>query len=134
MTAQSTRTGGTSTWILVVDNDARVRAALCALIDSARGLAVAGDASSGPAAYEAIETLPPDLVVLDILLPTVQDGLEVLRRLAATGRPVIALSIREGLRDAACAAGAVAFVAKYAGPDVLLDTLRAVAAAAPERD
>ena len=134
MTAHSTRSGATSTHILVVDNDARVRAALCALIDSARGLAVAGDASSGPAAYEAIEALCPDVVVLDILLPTAHDGLEVLRQLADTGRPVIALSIREGLREAACAAGAVAFVAKYAGPDALLDTLRDVAAAVPERD
>lgn len=74
----------------------------------------------------------PDVVVLDILLPSVEDGLEVLSHLAATGRSVVALSIREGLRSAAFGAGAVAFVEKYAGPDALLETLRDVVTRIPE--
>ena len=100
---------------------------MCALIESS-GLSVAGDASSGLGAYQAFEALHPDIVVLDLLLPSAEDGLEVLRRLVASGRAVVALSIREALRDDAIAAGAVAFVAKYAGPDALLETLREVAA------
>lgn len=128
MTAYETGAGGTSTTILVVDDDARVRAALCALIASTPGLSVAGEASSRSAAYAANQALAPDVVVLDILLPTAEDGLEALGHLAATGRPVVALSIREGLRGAAFAAGAVAFVEKYAGPDALLDALLHVAA------
>lgn len=124
VTAYTTRTGGTSAKILVVDNDARVRAALCALIDSSPGLSVAGEASSRATACAAVEALRPDVVVLDILLPSAAEGLEVLKDLAATGRPVVALSIRDGLRAAALATGAVAFVEKYAGPDALLETLR----------
>ncbi|MDQ4024493.1 MAG: response regulator [Actinomycetota bacterium] len=131
MTAYTTRTGGTSAKVLVVDNDARVRAALCALIGSSPGLSVAGEASSRSAAYAAMEALRPDVVVLDILLPSAADGLEVLKDLAATGRPVVALSIRYGLRAAALDAGAVAFVEKYAGPDALLETLRSVVARLP---
>ncbi len=122
------------TRILVVDNDARVRAALGALIGSSPGLAILGEASSRDAACAAIDTLRPDVVVLDILLPTAEDGLELLGYLAASARPAIALSIREDLREAAFAAGAIAFVAKYAGPDALLQTLRDVAATLPERD
>ena len=129
MTAYTTRTGGTSAKVLVVDNDARVRAALCALIGSSPGLSVAGEASSRSTAYAAVEALRPDVVVLDILLPSAADGLEVLKDLAASGRPVVALSIRDGLRAAALAAGAVAFVDKYAGPDALLETLRKIAPA-----
>ena len=127
MTGYTTRTGGTSAKVLVVDNDARVRAALCALIGSSPGLSVVGEASSRSAAYAAMEALRPDVVVLDILLPSAADGLDVLKDLAATGRPVVALSIRDGLRAAALEAGAVAFVEKYAGPDALLETLRKIA-------
>ncbi len=128
MTANTTRTGGTHAQILVVDNDARVRAALCALFRSSPGLSVAGEASSRSGAQEADAARCPDVVVLDILLPSAEDGLEVLRHLASTGRAVVALSIRDGLRSAAFAAGAVAFVEKYAGPDALLETLRDVVA------
>ncbi len=117
-----------------MDNDARVRTALCALIGSSPGLSVAGEASSRSGAYEANEALGPDVVVLDILLPTAEDGLEVLKQLAATGGAVIALSIREELRTAAFAAGAAAFVEKYAGPDALLGALRDVVARVPGRD
>ena len=134
MTANTTRIGGTSVEILVVDNDARVRAALCALIASSPGLSVAGQASSGSGACEADEALHPDVVVLDLLLPSAEDGLDVLRRLAASGRAVVALSVRDGLRAEALAAGAVAFVEKYAGPDPLLETLRDVVARVPGRD
>lgn len=128
MTASKIWAGDTPAKILVVDNDARVRAALRAVIASSPGLSVAGEASSRSAAYVANQALAPDVVVLDILLPTAEDGLEALRHLAATGRAVVALSIREELRAASFAAGAVAFVEKYAGPDALLETLREVVA------
>ncbi len=133
MTVDTTRPGGTAR-VLVVDNDPRVRAALRALIESSPGLSVAGEASSASGAYQADARLCPEVVVLDVLLPTAQDGLEVLKRLAESGRAVVALSIREGVRAAAVAAGAAAFVEKYAGPDALLETLRDVAARIPGPD
>ncbi len=134
MTTDPPGTDGRSAEVLVVDNDTRVRAALCALISSSPGFSVAGEASSRSAAYAANEALCPDVVVLDILLPSREDGLEVLSHLAASGRAVVALSIREELRAAASAAGAVAFVEKYAGPDALLETLRGVVARIPGPD
>ena len=110
--------------VLVVDDDARVRQGLRALLTSSYGLAVAGEASSAPDALRADEQLVPDVVVLDLLLPTAEEGLEVLRRLVARGREVVALTIRVQLRQAALDAGAAAFVEKGVSPDALLEVLR----------
>lgn len=132
MTGEPTGENGARAHVLVVDDDARVRRALCALIDSSPGLSVAGEASSQSRAYEADQALCPDIVLLDILLPSAPEGLEVLRNLAAKGRAVVALSIRGGLRTAAMAAGAAAFVEKYAGGDALLQAVRDVLAKSRE--
>lgn len=110
--------------VLVVDDDARVRHALRALIASAQGLSLAGEASSGPDALRSDEELIPDVVLLDLLLPSAQQGLDVLGHLVTRGREVIALSIRVELRRPALDAGAAAFVEKGVSPDVLLDVLR----------
>lgn len=112
----------------MVDDDARVRRALCALLRSAPGLSVAGEAASGAATLHADDELAPDIVLLDILLPSSGDGFAVLDRLAARGRTVVALSVQEALRASTLAAGAAAFVGKYAGADALLATLQDVAA------
>lgn len=110
--------------VLVVDDDARVRHALRALIRSSSGISVAGEASSARDAILADEELDPDVVVLDLLLPSAPEGLDVLECLVGRGREVIALSIRVELRQAALQAGAAAFLEKGVGPDVLLDALR----------
>jgi len=110
--------------ILVVDDDARVRRAVRALIESSAGLSFAGEASSGPTALRADEALVPDVVLLDLLLPSAEEGLAVLRRLVARGRAVVAVSIGDTMSGAALAAGAATFVGKGAGPDPLLDALR----------
>ena len=119
--------------MLVADDDARVRRAVCALIRSSPGLAVAGEASSAAATLRADEELAPDIVLLDVLLPSADEGLDVLRRLAANGRTVVTLSVREAFRTTALSAGATAFVEKYAGPDELLATLWKVATSVTSR-
>lgn len=123
MTSDQARSDETR-WVLVVDDDSRVRHALRALITSAPGLSVAGEASSAPDALQADEQLVPDVVLLDLLLPSAQQGLDVLEHLVTRGREVIALSIRVELRRPALEAGAAAFVEKGVSPDVLLDVLR----------
>lgn len=110
--------------MLVVVDDVRVRHALRALIDASEGLCSWGEASSGPAALAADEELGPDVVLLDLLLPTAEAGLLALAGLVARGRPVVALSSSSALAGPALAAGAEAFVDKGASPDHLLETLR----------
>jgi two-component system nitrogen regulation response regulator NtrX len=65
-------------WVLVVDDEAGVRASLAGILGD-EGYAVQA-VESGEAALEALETRRFDLVLLDVWLPG-QDGLEVLRRI-----------------------------------------------------
>jgi DNA-binding NarL/FixJ family response regulator len=109
--------------VLIADDDARVRQALRALIESDPSIVVAGEACSTREVLEFDQTLHPSVILLDLILPNPEDGLSVLRRLAEIRRPVVAISLRSSLRDAALAAGACAFVEKGSSPDVLLSAL-----------
>jgi two-component system response regulator MprA len=84
--------------ILVVDDDAEVRASM------RRGLATAGFAvllaEDGASALRQVRDDPPDLVVLDIMMPGL-DGLDVVRRLRAGDEvlPVIMVTARDTVPD-----------------------------------
>jgi two-component system, chemotaxis family, chemotaxis protein CheY len=64
--------------ILIADDNDVVRRALRGLIRHDESLAVVAEASSGHSALEAIRTLQPDLVCLDVLMPGL-DGISILR-------------------------------------------------------
>jgi two-component system response regulator MprA len=83
--------------ILVVDDDSRIAAAVRrALVYEGYAVDVAGD---GRAALDCAAMLPPDVVVLDIMLPDI-DGIEVCRRLRAEGDvPILMLTARDGVGD-----------------------------------
>ncbi len=84
--------------VLVVDDDPAVSGAL------QRALKLEGYqvtlAADGPAALEELAVRPPDAVVLDIGLPTI-DGLDVCRRIRAAGddTPVLMLTARDAIDD-----------------------------------
>ncbi len=78
--------------LLVIDDDARIRELLAEYLGT-RGHAVrvAADAEQGMA---ILRSVPPDLVILDIMMPG-KDGLELLRELRPTNPvPVILLTAR----------------------------------------
>ena len=78
------------TLILVVDDDPTVREVVVAYL-KAEGYDVS-EAADGEAALLAIQRDPPDLIVLDVMLPGV-DGLEVCRRVRAVSEiPIIMLT------------------------------------------
>jgi DNA-binding NarL/FixJ family response regulator len=112
--------------VLIVDDDARVRRALRSLIDCSPDLTVVGEAGSTRSAKRLDLELRPDVVVLDLLLPQVPDGMQVLRELRRRDRPVVAISRMGELGREAMVAGAHAFLEKH-GRDVddLLDMIRA---------
>ncbi|HUI02593.1 MAG TPA: response regulator transcription factor [Acidimicrobiales bacterium] len=58
------------------------------------------EATTGRAALAAAQDLPPDLIILDVMLPDL-DGLEVTRRLRSDGvrAPVLFLTARDSLED-----------------------------------
>jgi two-component system, OmpR family, response regulator MprA len=84
--------------ILVVDDEPDLRTALArALRIECYDVELAAD---GHAALDALATGPPDAVLLDVAMPGL-DGLEVCRRLRATGdrTPVLMVTARETVED-----------------------------------
>jgi two-component system response regulator MprA len=90
--------GTESARILVVDDDARIRTVV------RRGLSYEGyhvtEAASGEEALRIAREQLPQLVVLDVMLPGI-DGLEVTRRLRASGDhvAVLMLTARDEVKD-----------------------------------
>jgi two-component system, OmpR family, response regulator len=84
--------------ILVVDDEASIVDAVGTSLRY-EGFAVE-EASTGRAALVMAQERPPDLIVLDVMLPDL-DGLEVTRRLRADGvhTPILFLTARDGLQD-----------------------------------
>lgn len=100
--------------LIVDDNPANLR--LLNSILSAAGHRVR-PATNGPAALSAAQTAPPDLILLDIMLPDM-DGYEICRQLKADARtkdiPVIFISALSGEDNVvkSFAAGGVDYVSK----------------------
>ncbi len=85
-------------------------------------------AETGEAGLDRLRAAPPDLVVLDLMLPGM-DGFEVCRRIRSAGEtPVIMLTARGDDSDVVggLAAGADDYVVKPARPSVLDARIRAV--------
>ena len=112
--------------VLVVEDDHRIAAFLDrALVQAGYRVAVAAD---GPAALAAADTTPPEVVVLDLMLPGL-DGLEVARRLRAGGGvPILMLTARDGVDDRVQGldAGADDYLVKPFALEELLARLRAL--------
>jgi DNA-binding NarL/FixJ family response regulator len=115
--------------VLLVDDHAIVRDGLKRLL---RGLAdaVLHEAADGREALAITRSTAIDLVILDLNLPGL-GGLELLRRLAQTGRlRVLVLSMHAEPLYAARAldAGAAGYISKNASPEELIIAVRRVAA------
>ena len=87
------------TRVLVVDDDERIAASVRrALVYDGYAVDVASD---GLAALAQVRDAPPDLVILDVMLPGL-DGLEVCRRLradSAADLPILMLTARDATVD-----------------------------------
>ena len=113
--------------ILIVDDDNRVTSAL------RRTLAYEGYqvsvAANGEAALSIVRIRPPDLVILDLMLPGI-DGLEVCRRLrsAGDGIAVLMLTARDAVADrvAGLETGADDYLVKPFASEELLARVKAL--------
>lgn len=107
--------------VLVVDDDARVRAALSQTIALESGLVMVAAVADTAAALAWAERCDSDVALIDLFLPELASGLTLVRLLAQRTRcPVVAMSMRGGLRTAALAAGASSFVEKDWDIDAVL--------------
>jgi len=111
---------GRRTRILIVDDSAVMRSLLRSVVSTDPGLEVAGTAADGETALSAIESIRPDVVLLDVEMP-VMDGLVTLRKLRARGHktPVVMCSslTQRGAKVTieALSCGASDYVAKPSG-------------------
>lgn len=78
--------------VLIADDSAVMREALCRAIESTSTLQVCGTARRGEEALQMVRDLKPDVITLDVDMPDL-DGIEVLRRIMfESPRPVIMVS------------------------------------------
>lgn len=117
--------------IVLVDDQALVRAGFRMVIDSQPDMQVVGEAGDGLAAVQTVRETSPDLVVMDVRMP-VLDGIEATRRITALPDPprVVVLTTFDLDEHALSAirAGASGFLLKDAPPEDMLAALRTVAA------
>ncbi len=85
--------------VLVVNDSATARAALRAAMMDEPDIDVVGELRSGSNAVSSVESLAPDVVLMDIVMPEV-DGLEVCRQLGGEGGiPIVILTGRATEND-----------------------------------
>jgi DNA-binding NarL/FixJ family response regulator len=117
--------------ILLVDDDALVRAGLRMILSAADDLAVVGEAGDGTAAVAAAVKYRPDVVLMDVRMPRL-NGIDATARLTKLPDPpkVIVLTTFE-LDEyvfGALGAGASGFLLKDTPPADIIRAVRLVAA------
>jgi DNA-binding NarL/FixJ family response regulator len=117
--------------VLLVDDQALVRAGFRALLDAEDDIEVVGEAADGQEAVSSARRLSPDVILMDIRMP-VMDGLEATRFVAAdeelTSVRIVILTtfdldeyVFEALR-----VGASGFLVKNTDPAELIHAVRAI--------
>ena len=117
--------------VLVVDDHALFRHGLLSVLRTAPDLAVVGEARDGMEAVDQATELQPDVVLMDVRMPSV-NGIEAARRIR-TAQPairVLMLTESEDEEDlyAAVRAGATGYLLKEVAIDEIADAIRSVAA------
>ena len=120
--------------VLLVDDDALVRAALSMMLGGSEHLLVVGEAGDGGQVPAAVARLRPDVVLMDLRMPKV-DGITATGRLRSAPRPpeVIVLTTFDADEDVlgALRAGASGFLLKDSPPPEIVGAIRRVAAGEP---
>jgi DNA-binding NarL/FixJ family response regulator len=123
-------TGSAPIRVLIVDDDALVRAGLQMILDGAPDLEVVGHAVDGRDGVRAAREHRPDVVLMDIRMPHL-DGLEATEVIGAwdPAPKVIVLTTFDADDDIARAlgAGASGFLLKDTAPAAIVEAIRRVA-------
>jgi DNA-binding NarL/FixJ family response regulator len=116
--------------VLIVDDQALVRAGFRMILEFEPDLRVVGEAADGEEAVAQVAALQPDVVLMDVRMPGM-DGIAATRRLLAEGprqtRVVMLTTFdMDGYVYEALRAGASGFLLKDVQPELLVAGIRAV--------
>lgn len=113
--------------VLIVDDVERVRQDLCTFLTLSGDIEIVGEARDGLEAIHLVETLCPQVVLMDLEMP-IMDGYEAARQIKAIQPAcrVIALTIHgsEAEQQRAFQAGADDFIVKGAPLETLIQAIR----------
>lgn len=116
--------------VLLVDDHAMLREGLRMVLDAQPGITVVGEAEDGREALDLVESLHPDIVVMDIAMPNLNGAeatRQIKRRFPATR--VVILTMHENRQYLAqiIGAGAIGAVLKRAAGTELVQAVKAAA-------
>jgi DNA-binding NarL/FixJ family response regulator len=118
-----------SVTIVVVDDHPIVRQGLRHLLEAESEFRVVGEAEDGIEALQLIERLKPDILVLDMMMPSL-NGLEVLRRIKnispITRTIILSMQSADAYVFESLKNGAVGYVLKETGPSELVNAVHEV--------
>jgi len=116
--------------VLIADDHPIVQQGMKYLLDVQEDIQVAGVANDGAEAIALVADIHPDVVLMDLNMPSV-DGIEATRRIRALspGTQVVILTShhQDAMVFPAIKAGALSYLLKSASPDEVVDAIRAAA-------
>jgi DNA-binding NarL/FixJ family response regulator len=116
--------------VVVADDQALVRGGFRMILDARDEIEVVGEANDGGEALALVGELEPDVVLMDVRMPTL-DGIEATRRIVASdSRSRIIMLTTYDVDEyvfAALRAGASGFMLKDVRPPELVEAIRVVA-------
>lgn len=115
--------------ILVADDHETVRKGVSAILTSHKDVEVCGEAANGREAVEKANQLQPDLVILDITMPTLngfEAALEIRKTMPSV--PILFLSMHDGrqMLQASKTAGVQGYITKTQASETLLHAVDAL--------
>ena len=115
--------------LLLVDDHQIVRAGLRMLFAAEPDMEIVGEADNAEEALEAVRTLEPDVVLMDVAMPGIS-GIEATRRIRQADPDVVVLALTmhedEQYFFEMLNAGASGYMPKRAAPDDLVSAIRVV--------
>jgi NarL family two-component system response regulator LiaR len=113
--------------VLVVDDHAIVRKGIRALLATEPDIEMIGEATDGKEAISQTESLQPDVILMDLVMPEL-DGIEAIRRITARqpeARILVLTSFATNEKVfPAVKAGALGYLLKDSEPEVLVQAIR----------
>jgi NarL family two-component system response regulator LiaR len=115
--------------VLIVDDHGLVRKGTRALLAEIEDIEVVGEAADGETALTQAQTLKPDVILMDLVMPKL-DGIEAIRRILARQPRIRILAMTSFTGDdqvfPAIKAGALGYFLKDTPPEELVEAIRQV--------